>query len=866
MDDLLRQLQEALGHRYSVDHELGRGGMAIVYLAHDLKHRRRIAIKVLKPNLVPALGADRFLREIEIAAQLTHPNILPLYDSGEAGGLLYYVMPYVEGETLRDRLNRERQLPVDDAVQIAHQVADALGYAHSLGLIHRDIKPENVLFQAGHALVSDFGIARAVSQATGAVGGHMTESGIAVGTLAYMSPEQAAGKKDVDGRSDIYSLGCVLYEMLAGEVPLGPSPRAVSTEGPAADLRVARASVSLPLLGVIARALARLPADRFATAAQFQEALRTATNPATEQVVVPGVGRAAQSDARRETRPMRRRLAWTAGVMALLGAGGWYAVFGWPSALDARRVAVAPFEDRTGDPRLAQLGDLAADWITRGISRSQSFDVTAATVAKEAWLAAGAVPGRQVRALAERTGAATIVSGAYSVDGPAVRFHAEIIDARTGRLVTDLEPVAAPVDSAMRAVAALAERVTGALVAQLGPQLTGEPSSNPPTLEAFREYQLGLDVFSQGEWQQSIAHFRRAIAIDSTYPPPIVWAAMAYNNLEQPWAADTLLMAVTTLVDRLTPLERVSYEWQLAGVRGDRAAGLRWVEEAFRLSPHSWAYPYGLSLLRSNRPRQALEALAHYDRSTPFARNWFPYWARSGDAHHLLGEYQRELKLVRQWRGASATQLRDLRMEVRALAALGRPAEVEQSLDRALSLSPQGQGRARVSAALVAVIAAQELRAHGYREAANATLDWIIARFRSGAIANDEPYTLARALYSRERWTEARTVFDSLWRGQPENVDYLGSLGATYARLGDRKRAAAVDSQLTRVNQRYIRGLNTRWSAQIAAALGDRELAVRLLRQAADEGIPVGIELHAEIDFEALLDYPPFQAFIRPKG
>jgi serine/threonine-protein kinase len=866
VDDLLKRLQPALANHYRVEREIGRGGMAIVYIAHDLKHRRRVAIKVLKPELVPALGTDRFLREIEIAARLTHPNILPLHDSGDADGLLYYVMPYVEGETLRDRLNRERQLPVEGAVQIAHEVADALGYAHSLGLIHRDIKPENVLFQAGRALVSDFGIARAVSQATGAVGDHMTETGIAVGTLAYMSPEQTAGKKDVDGRTDIYSLGCVLYEMLAGEVPLGPSLSAVSTEGPAADLQVARASVSLPLVGVIARALARLPADRFATAAQLQAALREATGRGTAPAMAPGVGPAVPSDARRETRPWPRRLAWIVAALALFGAGGWYAVLGRSSTLDERRVTVAPFEDRTGDPRLAQLGDLVADWITRGVSRSQSFDVTAPTVAREAWLAAGAVSGGHVRALAERTGAATIITGAYSLDGPAVRFHAEIIDARTGRLVTDVQPVAAGVDIVTQAVTALADRVTAALVARLGPQVTGEPSSNPPTLEAFREYQLGLDVFSRGEWEQSIAHFRRAIAIDSTYPPPIVWAAMAHNNLEQRGAADALLSTVTPLIDRLTPLERVSFEWQVAGLRGDRAAALRWAEEAFRLAPESWAYPYGLSLVRSNRPRQALEALAHYDRSTPFGRNWAGYWDRSGEAHHLLGEYQRELALVRQWRGANAPQLRDLRLEVRALAALGRLAEVEQVLNRTLSLSPQGQGRARVSAALVAVVAAQELRAHGYREAANETLDRTIARFHNAALADAEPYTVGRALYLRERWAQARALFDSLRRAQPENLDYLGSLGATYARLGDRERAAAVDSQLALANQQYMRGFNTAWRAHIAAVLGDRDLAVRLLRQAVAAGIPVGIELHAEMDFEALLDYPPFQAFIRAEG
>src|SRR5213592_5090277 len=221
MSGLLGRLQVALAERYSIERELGHGGMATVYLAEDLKHRRLVALKVLSPDLAASLGTDRFLREIDIAARLTHPHILPLHDSGEADGLLYYVMPYVEGESLRGRLNRERQLPIEDALRITREVADALSYAHGHDLVHRDIKPENILLQARHAVVSDFGIARAI---TAAAGGNLTETGIALGTPGYMSPEQGTASARVDERSDIYSLGCVLYEMLAGEPPFtGPS-------------------------------------------------------------------------------------------------------------------------------------------------------------------------------------------------------------------------------------------------------------------------------------------------------------------------------------------------------------------------------------------------------------------------------------------------------------------------------------------------------------------------------------------------------------------------------------------------------------------------------------------------------------------
>ncbi|MBA3659807.1 MAG: serine/threonine protein kinase, partial [Gemmatimonadales bacterium] len=220
-------LAEATADRYRIERELGRGGMATVYLARDLRHHRQVAVKVLRPELAASLGAERFLREIETTAGLRHPQILPLYDSGAAGGFLYYVMPFIEGESLRDRMRRETQLPLDDAIRITREVAAALDYAHGRGVIHRDIKPENVLLDGGHAVVADFGIARAVST-SGAVSfsgsGKLTEPGMALGTVHYMSPEQAAGQDDVDPRSDVYALSCVLYEMLAGRTPfIGPT-------------------------------------------------------------------------------------------------------------------------------------------------------------------------------------------------------------------------------------------------------------------------------------------------------------------------------------------------------------------------------------------------------------------------------------------------------------------------------------------------------------------------------------------------------------------------------------------------------------------------------------------------------------------
>ena len=272
MPDTLDHLKAALADRYAIERELGSGGMATVYLAEDLKHRRKVAVKVLRPDLAAALGPERFLREIEIAAGFNHPHILPLHDSGAADGLLYYVMPYVEGESLRDRLSREGALPLDDALRITAEVASALSYAHSHDVVHRDIKPENILLSAGEAVVADFGIARAISVAGADT---LTQTGLVVGTPAYMSPEQVSGETHIDGRADVYALGCVLYEMLAGEPPFtGTSMQAITAKklsDPVPRLTTVRSSVPPAVEQIIKKALAPIPADRHVTAAEFTE-------------------------------------------------------------------------------------------------------------------------------------------------------------------------------------------------------------------------------------------------------------------------------------------------------------------------------------------------------------------------------------------------------------------------------------------------------------------------------------------------------------------------------------------------------------------------------------------------------------------
>ncbi len=512
MADLLARLQAALADRYTIERELGRGGMATVYLARDLKHHRLVAIKVLRPELAAALGPERFLREIETAAGLNHPHILPLHDSGEAAGFLYYVMPFVEGETLRDRLNRERQLSLDEALQITRDVADALSYAHSHDVVHRDIKPENLLLEAGHAVVSDFGIARAIHAAGART---LTGTGLALGTPAYMSPEQAAGERALDGRSDIYSLGCVLYEMLAGEPPFtGPTAESILHQHLAAEpprVTGIRAGVPEGIGQAIRRALAKTPADRFPTALAFAEAVRVAV----PGVPVPAVLR----------RVPGRRALRLAGVAVVLVFGiGVARVLVHPGshgALDPNLVAVAPFN--VLDPKLALWREGLVDVLSRNFDGAGALRMVPPSIAiKRSSPHADAATAAE---LGRHTGARLVVFGTLTSEGPdSVRLTAGVVDARSGRLVSDVERR----DLSDR-MNRLADSLTIALLRALGelpsgglPRLSSVGTVSLPALKAFLQ---GEQYFRRTVFDSALASYEHAIALDTAFA--LAWRRMS---------------------------------------------------------------------------------------------------------------------------------------------------------------------------------------------------------------------------------------------------------------------------------------------------------------------------------------------------
>ena len=481
----LDHLSSALTGRYAIERELGRGGMATVYLADDLKHRRQVAIKVLHPELASLLGPDRFIREIQIVAGLNHPHILPLYDSG-VDPLLWFSMPYVRGESLRQRLVRERQLPIDQAIALVRQVASALDHAHAHGLIHRDIKPENILLHEGEAMLSDFGIAlELVSREAGKQGsrteGPLTGTGITLGTPQYMSPEQSAGERTLDARSDVYSLGSVLYELLAGEPPYtGATAQAVIAKrftDPVPRVRRLRPTVPRWVEQALMTALAKAPADRFSTAAEFAAALSA---PAAEQPPAPSV-------------------------------------------------AVLPFLNLSADPENEFFADGITEDVIAQLSKIRSLKVISRTSVMQFKQREQSL--RQIAATLE---VATLLEGSVRRAGDRVRIVAQLIDAEADqhlwtetydRRLTDIfaiqTDVALQIATALKAELSLEERT----------RIHRKPTQN---LQAYQLYLQGRHCYTrytEENIRKGIQYFQQAIAADPDYAPAHVGAALAYAEL-----------------------------------------------------------------------------------------------------------------------------------------------------------------------------------------------------------------------------------------------------------------------------------------------------------------------------------------------
>ena len=544
MPDPSELFAAALADRYRIERELGRGGMATVYLAYDLRHDRPVALKVLRPELAATLGPERFLLEIRTAARLHHPHILPVHDSGETTGRLWYTMPYVEGESLRQRLAREHQLPLDQAVRVATQVLSALGYAHAHGVIHRDIKPENILLEGDQAVVADFGVARAISAAGD---DRLTETGLALGTPAYMSPEQATAARDLDGRSDLYALGCVLYEMLAGQPPfLGATAQQLLARhaiDPVPPLRTVRATVPVGVEQSVMRALAKIPADRFPTAAEFAEALAAPGDTAVTSASMP------------QRHRRRRMVALAAGALVLALAGYLW----WPHPepeLDPNLVAVVPFRVRGAAPALGYLREGMIDLVAARLTGEGSARAADPGSVMAAWRrAAGSesddLPERAALGLARRLGAGQLLVGGVVGTPNHVALNASLLPVQGGTSRAD-----AKVEGAADSLPQLVDR----LIAQLITEGTGgshglEGLVNTP-LAALRLFLEAQAAYRRGDYADAVVRFERALDLDSTFALAGLRLASAAGWTTAPGAGRRGLDLAWRSRDRLSPRDQ----------------------------------------------------------------------------------------------------------------------------------------------------------------------------------------------------------------------------------------------------------------------------------------------------------------------
>ena len=556
MSTALDRLTTALIRSYRIERELGQGGMATVYLARDLKHERQVAIKVLRPELASALGPERFLREIRTTANLRHPHILPLYDSGDAEGALFYVMPLIEGESLRDRLNRERRLPVDDALRIAREVADALGYAHGRGIIHRDIKPENILLEGGHAVVADFGIARAVSAAGG---GALTQTGLAVGTPAYMSPEQVLAEATLDGRSDLYSLGCVLFEMLTGEPPFAAATtqRTIArrlTEPPPV---LAQSHPELPphLSNALERVLATEPAERPATAADFTASLSAwPISTETQPVISRSTG---------PTRSVRRDTP-------------------------TRGLVVLPFVNRSPDAADEYFSDGLTEEIISDLAGVKALSVISRSSAMRF-----KGTDKDVRTIGRELGVQYVLEGSVRKAGSNLRITAQLVDAEA-----DAQLWSEKYGGTLDDVFEVQERVSREIVKALGvtlsssedQRLAARPIQDVRAFELFLQARHEIRGFTTVARGKDLA--RQAMEIEGKTAPLLWLLAWADVSLVKVGLADpAILKECAVEADALIAMAPdAAYGYGLHGYisfeRGNHVESVRYFRAALDRDPN----------------------------------------------------------------------------------------------------------------------------------------------------------------------------------------------------------------------------------------------------------------------------------------
>ena len=677
MPDLLDRLKTALADRYAIEREIGAGGMATVYLAEDLKHHRKVAVKVMRPELASAVGGERFLREIEIAAGLNHPRILPVHDSGEADGLLYYVMPFVEGESLRDRMRRHGMLAVEPALRIIQAVSSALSYAHSHGIIHRDIKPENILLVEGEPVLADFGIARLVSDATET----LTATGVVLGTPQYMSPEQTTGNKEIDRRSDLYSLGCVLYEMLAGHAPFTGSTMHVMaghTMGPVPSIREVRTEIPESVDHVLTKLLAKHPSDRFNTADELSAALEPS---ALERSVATSVSHRSL---------LRWGIAGAVGVLALV-VGGRVLLPGSDQklALWTRSIAVLPCVNLTRDSEQEYFSDGVAERLRSHLSTIPDLTVVGMN---------SVIPFRNTKKSTREVGGelnAGMLVRCRAGRSDSVRVEIQLIDVEADDIVWSDRFVVPPHtlsvferDAAIR----IAEAMGAILTARDSARLKA-PTQSPEALDRYNRGRHSWNTGSLAGLQRALRFYREAIALDTGFAMAYAGRADAYVSLVGRWsqpphehfanariAVERAIALDSALADAYAVRGRIRHRFD-----GDWSGAEKSFVQALTLKPSHWQAELDYAKLLSSLGRHE-EAVRRARRAAGLdPLNWINslglgsvlYFARryeeAVDQIEATIQLEPDKSLPHIWHGL-------------ALLELGRPDSAVVAIERAVGM------------------------------------------------------------------------------------------------------------------------------------------------------------------------------------
>jgi tetratricopeptide (TPR) repeat protein len=845
--------------RFAVLSLLGRGGMGEVYLAHDPRLQRLVALKFRTATFTDDRAArELLLREARAAAGLAHPAVCRVFELGEVDGRDFIVMEHLEGETLAARLARG-PVATFQAVDWGAAVAAALEEAHDRGLVHRDLKPANVMvLPNGEVKVMDFGVARllrgpAEQVGAGSAGDPVgTLTGALVGTPGYIAPEQLAGQP-ADQRADVWALGCVLYEMLTGERAFGgatPDEAAAAVVGREPDWQRLPADTPPEVRRLLARCLAKNPRERTRHAAEVRLAL------AGVRPTLGDRGVAIHFTPARRARRLLAALAVTGTVVAtgygLLVASRDEATSPAADETPIERTAegpvtVAGFANRTGDPALDDVGKMIADSVSQELPQLDFLRLPAGSAATN-----GATPLRLV------------VTGAYYLDGDNLRVHASLL----GSAGEVLHGIPAAVGSRGRpgiVVELVRQRVLGAIAAFLDPRYLPGRLSRPPLYAAYQQYRAGIDLGVANP--AAIPHLERAAELDPDFFAPLQALAALHSNLGDPVSQREILARAQDIRERLTRSERLDLDRALAEADGRHLDALRALRQRLELEPENPLMNYLLALhaLRVNRPREALVATSRVDRGFfDFSPNGPWAYSSQAEGHHLLGLHAEELGIARRGRAAYPSSLQARAIELYALAALGHDEELARAASDTLALDAAG-GRSPGS---VLRAVADELRAHGRRAQAVAVAERAVAWYRGRPPAMQRQalvqVELAEALYAAERWSEAAAIATPLLEvPDAQAVRSLGLAGVADARRGES--AAALRHSATLATLPEDRGQVALRRAAIAAVLGEREQAVDLLRDAIAKGYPFGMALHRHPDLGLLRGWAPYDDLMRPQ-